>query len=50
MAPLGPHDEEDDPVYAYLKYESNLKTRLEDTRVLYVAATRAIKSCICMLS
>ena len=43
MAPLGPHDEEDDPVYAYLKYESNLKTRLEDTRVLYVAATRAIK-------
>ena len=43
MAPLGPHDEEDDPVYAYLKYESNLKTRLGDTRVLYVAATRAIK-------
>ena len=43
MAPLGPHDEEDDPVYAYLKYESNLKTRLEDARVLYVAATRAIK-------
>ena len=43
MAPLGAHDEEDDPVYAYLKYESSVKTRLEDTRVLYVAATRAIK-------
>ena len=43
MAPLGAHDEEDDPVYAYLKHESYVKTRLEDTRVLYVAATRAIK-------
>ena len=42
MAPLGAHDEEDDPVYGYLKYESNLKKRLEDTRVLYVAVTRAI--------
>lgn len=44
MAPLGAHDEEDDSVYQYLKYEDAVKTRLESTRVLYVAATRAIRN------
>jgi len=43
MAPLGAHDEEDDSVYRYLKREDSLKTRLESTRVLYVAATRAVR-------
>ena len=43
MAPLGAHDEEDDSVYGYLKREDSLKTRLESTRVLYVAATRAVR-------
>lgn len=43
MAPLGAHDEEDDSVYRYLKREDSLKTRLESTRVLYVAATRAAR-------
>jgi ATP-dependent exoDNAse (exonuclease V) beta subunit len=43
MAPLGAYDEEDDPVYSYLKHESGVKSRLENTRVLYVAATRAIR-------
>ena len=43
MAPLGAYDEEDDPVYSYLKHEAGVKSRLENTRVLYVAATRAIK-------
>ena len=43
MAPLGAHDEEDDSVYSYLKQEESFKTRLENTRVLYVAATRAIR-------
>ncbi|MDC1513127.1 UvrD-helicase domain-containing protein [Porticoccaceae bacterium] len=43
MAPLGAHDEEDDSVYSYLKREDSLKTRLESTRVLYVAATRAVR-------
>jgi ATP-dependent exoDNAse (exonuclease V) beta subunit len=42
MAPLGPHDEEDDSIYRYLKYEDTVKTELENTRVLYVAATRAV--------
>ena len=42
MAPLGAHDEEDDSIYRYLKHEAAIKTRLEDTRVLYVAATRAV--------
>ena len=44
MAPLGAHDEEDDSVYQYLKHEDAVKTRLENTRVLYVAATRAIRN------
>lgn len=44
MAPLGAHDEEDDSVYSYLKHEDGFKTRLENTRVLYVAATRAIRN------
>ena len=43
MAPLGAHDEDDDSVYRYLKYEDSLRTGLERTRVLYVAATRAVK-------
>ncbi|ETN92411.1 ATP-dependent helicase/nuclease subunit A [Gammaproteobacteria bacterium MOLA455] len=43
MAPLGAHDEEDDSVYSYLKREDSLKTHLESTRVLYVAATRAVR-------
>ena len=43
MAPLGAHDDEDDSVYRYLKYEDGVKTKLENTRVLYVAATRAIR-------
>ena len=43
MAPLGAYDEEDDPVYSYLKHEEGVKSRLENTRVLYVAATRAIR-------
>ena len=42
MAPLGAHDEDDDSIYRYLKQEAAIKARLEDTRVLYVAATRAV--------
>ncbi|MDG1820008.1 MAG: 3'-5' exonuclease, partial [Porticoccaceae bacterium] len=44
MAPLGAHDQEDDSVYKYLKQEDTFKARLENTRVLYVAATRAIRN------
>ena len=44
MAPLGAHDEEDDSVYQYLKHEDAVATKLENTRVLYVAATRAIRN------
>jgi ATP-dependent exoDNAse (exonuclease V) beta subunit len=43
MAPLGAYDEEDDTVYRYLKHEDAVKSRLENTRVLYVGATRAIE-------
>ncbi|MBT5578395.1 MAG: UvrD-helicase domain-containing protein [Porticoccaceae bacterium] len=42
MATLGPHDEDDDSLYRYLKYEDKVKSHLENTRILYVAATRAV--------
>ncbi|MGK2914669.1 MAG: 3'-5' exonuclease, partial [Porticoccaceae bacterium] len=35
--------EADDPLYSYLKREGAIKTRLENTRVLYVACTRAVR-------
>ncbi|MCS5587047.1 MAG: UvrD-helicase domain-containing protein [Porticoccaceae bacterium] len=43
LAALGPHNEENDWIYRYLKYEQAVRTELENTRVLYVATTRAIK-------
>ena len=44
LAALGPYDEDDnDPIYSYLKHEKQSRNRLENTRVLYVAATRAIQ-------
>ena len=44
LAALGPYDEDDnDPIYSYLKYEQRSRSLLENTRVLYVAATRAIQ-------
>ncbi len=43
IAALGPHDEDNDPLYSYLKYEQGARVQLENARVLYVAATRAIK-------
>ena len=43
IAALGAHDEDNDPLYSYLKYEQSARTQLENARVLYVAATRAIK-------
>jgi ATP-dependent helicase/nuclease subunit A len=43
LAALGPHDDDNDPVYRYLQYEQSARSQLENTRVLYVAATRAIK-------
>ena len=43
MASLGAYDAEDDSVYQYLKYQDSVKSRLENTRILYVAATRAVR-------
>ena len=43
LATLGAYDEENDPLYSYLKYEQTTRTTLENTRVLYVAATRAVR-------
>jgi ATP-dependent exoDNAse (exonuclease V) beta subunit len=44
LAALGAYDEDDnDPIYSYLKHEQRARSLLENTRVLYVAATRAIQ-------
>ncbi len=43
IAPLGAHDDDEDPVYKYLRYEQSLRSQLEKTRIMYVATTRAIK-------
>ena len=43
LASLGPYDEENDQIYSYLKHEQSARTILENTRVLYVAATRAVR-------
>ena len=43
VAPLGAHGDDDDPIYKYLSYEQSLRSQLEKTRIMYVAATRAIK-------
>ena len=43
LAALGPYNEENDPIYSYLKHEQSARTILENTRVLYVAATRAVR-------
>ena len=41
IAPLSPTGSENDPVYHYLRHLDREKTRNENARVLYVAATRA---------
>ena len=43
LAALGPYDDDNDPIYSYLKHEQRARSLLENTRVLYVAATRAIQ-------
>ena len=43
LAALGPYDEDNDPIYNYLKHEQLSRSIVENTRVLYVAATRAIR-------
>jgi ATP-dependent exoDNAse (exonuclease V) beta subunit len=41
LAPICETGAEDDPIYSYLKWVENTKTRHEHARMLYVAATRA---------
>lgn len=38
-------DEPDDPLYDYLQFEHKQRDALEATRLLYIAVTRAAKSC-----
>lgn len=42
IAPLQGSGEDKDPIYRHLQQEAKEKSRLENTRVLYVGATRAI--------
>lgn len=41
IAPLSPTGSDDDPVYRYLRHVDDQKTKNENARLLYVAATRA---------
>tara|TARA_R110000824_G_scaffold288508_2_gene476644 strand:- start:228856 stop:232242 length:3387 start_codon:yes stop_codon:yes gene_type:complete len=43
MAPLNAKGQEDNPTYVYLKNEANIRNKLENTRLLYIAITRARK-------
>lgn len=43
LGPLQASGSDKDPLFEHLKQEAKEKTRLENTRVIYVAATRAIK-------
>lgn len=43
LGPLAPAGEDADPLYRYLRSESQRKDTLESTRLLYVGCTRAIK-------
>ncbi|MDX1252653.1 MAG: UvrD-helicase domain-containing protein [Gammaproteobacteria bacterium] len=44
LAPIKAHGEQEDPIYAWLKYADQQKGRHEAGRLLYVAATRAKKT------
>ncbi len=44
LAPIKSSTESFDPIYQYLRTQENLKSQYENTRVLYVAATRAKKA------
>ena len=44
IATRGPVSQGEDELYKYLRHEHTIRSRLENTRVLYVAATRAIHS------
>ena len=43
LGPLQASGDSDDQLFEHLKHENKLKTRLENARVIYVGATRAIK-------
>jgi len=41
IAPLNAEGEKDNPTYLYLKNQSNIRRKLENTRLFYIAVTRA---------
>ena len=43
-------DRDNDSIYRYLKYELELEQRMETTRLLYVAVTRAIRQALLLAS
>jgi ATP-dependent helicase/nuclease subunit A len=44
IAPAGAHDSEESDLYEYLRKEKSAREILEQTRLMYVATTRAVKS------
>lgn len=43
LAPVSARTDEQNPIYRYVRNEQSIKDRLESLRLIYVAATRAIK-------
>jgi len=41
---ISPTGKDDDPLYSLIRHEKSHKSLLEDTRLLYIAITRAVKS------
>lgn len=48
MAPIKSKEENENPIYAYLKYQNSKRSRFEEDRLLYVAMTRAKKRLYCL--
>ncbi|MFA7555085.1 MAG: UvrD-helicase domain-containing protein [Spongiibacteraceae bacterium] len=49
ISPLGATGSEEDKIYQYLRYEQAQTSLLENTRLFYVAATRAVKQLYLLL-
>jgi ATP-dependent exoDNAse (exonuclease V) beta subunit len=50
ISPLGATDDEEDKIFKHLRFEQSQSNALENTRLFYVAATRAVKKLYILLS
>ncbi len=50
ISPVGETGSDEDTIYKHLRYEQSITTALEETRLVYVAATRSIKQLYVLFS